>query len=79
MLLLFLPSSRGPNLDKVGGGSETGKERSASKGCRGKETEKSEMEGRDADQLKDSPNIATCFLPPVQSGHRERKWAKVGP
>lgn len=79
MLLLLPHSSRGPNLDKVRGGRETGKERSASKGWRGKETEESEMEGRDSDQLKDSPNVASCGLPPVQGGHRERKWAKVGP
>ncbi len=46
LLLLLLPSSRGPNLDKVRGGRETEKERSASKGWRGKETEESEMEGR---------------------------------
>ena len=38
LLLLLLPSSRGPNLDKVRGGRETEKERSASKGWRGKET-----------------------------------------
>ncbi len=47
MLLLLPHSSRGPNLDKVRGGRETGKERSASKGWRGKETEESEMEVKD--------------------------------